>query len=118
METKPDCPDAEKPAEISSLGVLGARLSWVALGPVALLAVTWGIATRGGAWFTGLDALLCVIAGLMILARWVERRSGAATTLTGEPATIAQCKRYTLVLLVVAVVAWAVANLIGQHALT
>jgi hypothetical protein len=100
--------------QISSLKVLGARLTWLMLGPVALALMIWAIASKGRGWLTGLNAAFFVVLGLTILGRWVEQRSGAATTLTGRPATLAHCKRYTVVLLAVAAVAWVVANLVGR----
>lgn len=106
--------DGKKPGEITSFGVLGARLTWLAVGPIALLGIAWGIVTRGKSWFTGLDVAFAAVVGLMILGRWVEQRSGAATTLTGEAATLRQCKRYAAVLLVVAAVVWVAANLLGK----
>lgn len=114
MQTESESPDGKKPGEITSLRVLGARLTWLAFGPLALLATIWGIAARGRHWLTGLDAFFAVMVGLMILARWVEQRSGNATTLTGEPATLRQCKRYTVILPIVAALAWVAAKLLGN----
>jgi hypothetical protein len=76
-----------------------------------------GIIQRGNGWLTGLDGLFGLVVGLMVVGRWVEQRSGAATTLTGKPATLHQCKRYTAVLLGVAATSWIVANVIGNHLL-
>ncbi len=118
MKTNPESPSAKRPGEITSFTVLGARLTWVALGPLAFAALAAGIVYRGQGWFTGLDALFGVVVGLMILGRWVEQRSGVATTVTGEPATVAQCKRYVALLLLVAAATWIVANLLGNHVLT
>jgi divalent metal cation (Fe/Co/Zn/Cd) transporter len=87
------------------------------LGPVVLLCTTWGILSQHTGWFTRLDAVFAVAVGLMVLGRWVEQRSGTATTLTGKPATLEQCKRYTAILLSSAAVVWVVANLIGNHLL-
>jgi divalent metal cation (Fe/Co/Zn/Cd) transporter len=113
-----DQPSKEgRPAPITSFGVLGARLTWTALGPLALLATIWGIASARRGWLTVLDAAFAAIVGLMILARWVEQRSGSATTMTGAPATVAQCKRYTLLLVVIAGVAWIAAKLLGSYVL-
>ena len=106
-----------KPAPITSFGVLAARLIWTALGPLALVATLWGVASARKGWLTPLDAVFAVIVGVMILARWIEQRSGTATTMTGQPATGAQCKRYTVGLLMVAVVAWVAATVLGSYLL-
>jgi NADH:ubiquinone oxidoreductase subunit 3 (subunit A) len=100
--------------QISSLGVLGARLTWLLFGPAALVLMIWAIASGGSGWITVLDAAFFAVLGLTVLGRWVEQRSGAATTLTGQPATLEQCKRYTVVLLIAAAIAWLAANVVGN----
>ena len=105
------------PGEIRSLPVLGARLTWIIFGPIAAAALLVQIVSRGTGWFTGLDAAFGVVVGLMILGRWVEQRSGCATTSTGEPATLEQCKHYTALVLLGAAAAWVVANALGNHLL-
>jgi len=117
MKTNVPSPSQDNAGGITSLSVLGARLTWVILGPIALALLAVGIVQRGNGWLTGLDGLFGLVVGLMILGRWVEQRSGAATTLTGQPATLDQCKRYTVILLVVAAVTWITANIIGNHIL-
>ncbi len=117
MKTDSEPSGEGKPAPISGLGVLGARLTWTALGPLALVATLWGVASARKGWLTPLDAVFVVIVAVMILARWVEQRSGTATTMTGQPATPVQCKRYTVGLLVVAIVAWIAAKLLGSYLL-
>ena len=44
-----------KSAPISSFGVLGARLTWTALGPLALVATIWGVASARKGWLTRQD---------------------------------------------------------------
>jgi hypothetical protein len=108
----------EKPGEIRSLSVLGARVTWFFLGPAALMLILVGIVSRGDGWLTALDAAFGVVVGLMILGRWVEQRSGAAMTVTGQPATVAQYRRYITRLPPAAVAVWVVANVLGNHILT
>lgn len=106
-----------KPGEITSFAVLGARLTWILIGPLVLVGITYGVVTGGAGWLTGLDAAFAVVVGLMLLGRWVEQRSGTATTLTGEAATPAQLKRYVRTLIPLAVIVWIVANIFGNHVL-
>lgn len=106
-----------RPGEITSFKVLGARLTWILIGPLVLIGITYGVVTKGAGWLTGLDAAFVVVVGLMLLGRWVEQRSGTATTLTGEAATPAQLKRYMTTLTAVAAVVWVVANIVGNHVL-
>jgi hypothetical protein len=106
-----------KPGEITSFWVLGARLTWIIAGPVALVGITYGIVSGGTGWLTGLDAAFGVVAGLMLLGRWAEQRSGSAITLTGEPATPEQLKRYVTILIPVTAAIWVIANIVGNHVL-
>jgi hypothetical protein len=115
MDTNLESPDQTTSKPITSFSVLGARLTWVLLGPLALLGITWGIVSQGTGWFTGLDVAFGIVMILMLLGRWVEHRSGTATTLTGEPATPVQFKRYMTLLPPVAVAVWIVANVVGNH---
>jgi len=105
------------PGQIGSFWVLGARLTWVAVGPLALLGIVYGIVSAGTGWWTGLDAAFAVFAVLILLGRWVEYRSGTATSLHGEPTTPAQFRRYLLVVPALGLGAWLVANLLGNHVL-
>lgn len=111
-----ESPNTE-PGEITSLWVLGARLTWISVGPVVLLGIAYGIVSKGTGWLTGLDAAFAIVAGLMLLGRWVEQRSGAATTATGKPATAEQFKRYVTILIPVVVAIWIIANYVGNHVL-
>jgi len=116
MKTDLQTPTQQKPAAITSFGVLLARLTWTAFGPLALGATLWGVATARQ-WLTSFDVVVACIVGLMILGRWIEQRSGTATTMTGETATVGHCKRYTASLLIVAVAAWIAAKLLGTYLL-
>lgn len=106
-----------QPGQISSLWVLGARVTWTVLGPFALFLLSAGIVSRGTGWATALDVRFGGVVGLLLFGRWVERRSGSATTLHGEPAALEQCKHYMIVLPLVAAALWAGANLLGNHIL-
>jgi hypothetical protein len=115
MNTKLESADQTTSKPISSLAVLGARLTWIMLGPLALLGIIWGIVSQGTGWFTRLDAAFAVTVGLMVLGRWVEQRSGTGTTLTGEPTTPEQVKRYITRLPPLAAAVWIIANVVGNH---
>ena len=102
---------------ISSISVLGARMTWVCLGPAALFFAVLGITYQGTGWLTLLDAFFWLVVGLMMLGRWVEFRAGAATTLTGEPTTQSQYRTYMAWFPAIAALLWAVANALGNHLL-
>lgn len=110
-------PETRSTPPISSISVLAARLTWLLLGPIALLMASGVIITQGTGWTTATDAVFAAIVGLMLLGRWVEHRSGAATTAAGDPATPAHLRHYLLLLPAAAVVIWLIANLVGNHLL-
>ncbi|MFH1109754.1 MAG: hypothetical protein V1790_11240 [Planctomycetota bacterium] len=102
---------------ISSLGVLFARVFGHLLGPMFLVLTTMCIVNSGSGWFTKLDGIFAGLAAVMIGSRWVEQRSGSATTAKGEPATMQDFRRYVRSVLLIATLAWVAANLLGNHVL-
>lgn len=78
------------------LSVVFGRLSWMMVGPLALVLTTYSIVTFGTGWTTTADLLFFVILGGMILGKWLEFRGGSPETSTGEPATAADLRRYIL----------------------
>lgn len=110
-------PANHEPGEVTSIAALGGRITWALIGPMALLGVAYGIVSGGAGWLTALDAVFAGVVGLMILGRWVDQRSGSGLTLTGEPATESQLRRYVTMLMAVACVVWVIANVAGNHVL-
>jgi len=108
-------PNAPETGGLTGIGVILARLMWALFGPFLLVLFAWRIVTLGSGWLTAWDAAFGLIVVLMIAGRWVEQRSGSATTITGEPATVEQCRRYDRILLGVAGSLWVVANVVGNH---
>ena len=102
---------------ISSLGVLFARFFGALLGPMVLVLTTMSIVNSGSGWFTKLDALFACLVVLTVASRWVEQRSGSATTAKGEPATMQDFRRYVRSVLLIATLVWVAANLLGNHVL-
>lgn len=105
------------PQEITSVSLLLARLTWALAGPLALLGIAYGILSSGSGWLTGLDIAFAVVVGLMLLSRWLERRAGTLTTLSGQRARPDKHRRYTLGLVLVAALVWVGTNLVGNHVL-
>lgn len=116
-ESHSDSAGVPTPGQINSLSVLGARLTWVCIGPAALLFTTIGIIANGTGWLAGLDLFFGVVVGLMVLGRSVDHRSGLSLTLSGEPATDAQSRRYTTIAPPLAAGVWIVANTLGNPVL-
>lgn len=95
-----------------------ARTTWLLAGPFALLVTLYGIVNTSSGWVTTLDAVFFVIVGLMIGCRWAEQRSGQGTSAYGEPSTWADFQRYVKALVPLALGAWMVANVLGNHILS
>jgi hypothetical protein len=122
-QTQPKNADTAAPTPkaapvITSFGVLFAHITWFFVGPLALLLILFSIVNAGTGWATVLDVMFFVIVGLMVGCRWYDQRSGQSTLSHGEPSTWADCWKYMLWMPLVAVAAWIVANLIGNHFVT
>jgi hypothetical protein len=102
---------------ISSLGVLFATVFGSLLGPMFLVLTAMGIVNSGSGWFTKLDAIFAGLLTLMVACRWVEQRSGSATTAKGERATMQDFRRHVRSVLLIATLIWVAANLLGNHVL-
>lgn len=113
-ETNPSLPQG--PA-ITTFSVLFARITWFFAGPVVLFLILMKIIGSGSGWLTVLDGVFWGLVGLMVWCRWIEQRSGAATTSLGQPATWKDFRRYALALPLVAMAAWIAANALGNHLL-
>ena len=99
----------------NSVLVLLSRTFWIMFGPLLLMVLLANIAFAGTSWITALDILFFATLAGILLARWLEFRSGAAESATGEPVTAGDLQRYALGALVLGIVAWVVANLLGNH---
>jgi hypothetical protein len=117
--TSDRCPQNPKdPTATTSFSLVIVHLVWLFLGPFALGLMLLGIMQSGSGWWTGLDLALLFVVAAMICARWIDQRSGQATTVYGEPSTWVDFRRYALTLPALAGAAWIVANVIGNHVLT
>lgn len=94
------------------------RVSWMMLGPLALVLLGFAIVTLGNGWLTAADFAFLAVLGGVILARWLEFRSGHAQTATGEPATLADLRRFVVAASLVGLGVWVLANALGNHWLT
>ncbi len=101
----------QSPTAVSAV----ARLFWMMFGPMAMFVAMFLIASNGGGWFTVADMVFLTLLGGLVLARWVEFRGGNAQTSTGEPATAEQLRRYAVGTVIVGLLVWVVANIVGNH---
>ena len=100
---------------ITKFSVLAVHVAWMLIGPFVLLVTLVNIVRLGTGWLTILDAVYFIVVVGMILCRWIDQRSGQATTSTGETATWADFRRYAMLLPPLAIGAWILANAIGNH---
>lgn len=101
----------------ATFGALVTRVTWFCLGPAAILLALCGILSTGSGWATALDAIYFAFVGVVIWCRWTEQRSGRGATIYGEPTTWDDFRRYVKTLLPLAIGAWVIANLLGNHIL-
>lgn len=94
-----------------------ARLSWAAIGPLGMFALTVFIVKEGTGWVTVLDALFFLFAGLMIWGKRAEQSSGVATRFDGEPLTPDDYRRFVRRAVVTSSIIWVSANVVGNHVL-
>ena len=101
----------------SQLALVG-RLFWIMFGPATLLVSAALIlnSPRTG-WRTGADIVYWIALLGMILGRYLEHRGGDPRTSTGEPATVGDLRRYTVVTTIVGSVVWLIANVISNYVL-
>ena len=102
---------------IASVTVLLARLMWTFVGPLVLVFTAYKIVSVGNGWLTLWDGLFGAVVALMLGGRWLELRSGAATTMTGQPATAADFRRYGRIVVLTMAGVWIGANVLGNHIL-
>jgi hypothetical protein len=98
-------------------GTLLCRFMWMFIGPLILGSVVYQTVAQRDGWFVFRDIVFAIALALMIGARWLEIRTGAGETATGEPATVEHFKRYAMILVPVAAVVWTVAKVVGTHVL-
>jgi hypothetical protein len=73
------------------------------------------VVRTGSGWLTAFGATYFLVVAVMLLGRWVDQRSGQGTTTTGEPSTWEDFRRYALLLPPLALGAWILANVVGNH---
>lgn len=101
--------------DYGTFGGLLTRVTWFLAGPMALFIILCGIVRSGSGWLAVLDAVYFAILGLIVWCRWAEQRAGRGATIYGEPTTWNDFRRYLAIILPLAVGAWVIANLVGNH---
>jgi hypothetical protein len=99
---------------INSFAVFFSRLTWMIFGPVMLLLVLSAISRTAESAMSVADFVFFGILAAMIACRFYEFRTGQALTASGDPMTHAIVVRYSLIVVLLGVVAFAI---VKTHAL-
>lgn len=91
------------------------RLTWMLLGPCALLFSAVAIVRIGQGWLTAADIAFFIVVLAMLAGRTLEFGTGHAQTADGAPATRQHLVRYLLLTPAAALGAWVVLNLLANH---
>ena len=89
------------------------RLIWLVLGSGILFFIWISILSHKGTFFSALDAAFGATVALLIAVRYIDITRLNGQTASGEPATLAHWRRYSVMLLSCGAVAWAVAHAIA-----
>lgn len=81
---------------VTSFVAVGAHLFWIFVGPVVLALLLISIALSRTVAFSMADIGYFLVAGAVLACRWIDQRTGQATTGTGERATWADFRRYAI----------------------
>jgi hypothetical protein len=94
----------------TSLVGIFARLFWMMVGPAILMLLAYSLTDDAKGWFAPSSITFLVVLAAVTITRWLDPR-----TSDGEPATRAHLRRYTVSTVGIGLVAWAIANLVGNH---
>jgi hypothetical protein len=90
-----------------------ARLFWMGAGTVALLLLTALIAQKEALSLTLFDLGLWVVAAAMVAVRYLDISRLRGQTIEGQPATLADWRKYSVSLAVVTLALWIAAHLVA-----
>jgi hypothetical protein len=90
------------------------RLFWMMLGNLALLAAAYGIVENSAASFGLADVFYWAIVGALLWARYADIRYMNGRTAEGQPATMAHCQRYAVILVAVSTGLWIIAHVLAR----
>ena len=107
-----DTRHAPKTGEVGPQSLPGClvRLGWMGGGHVVLIILTLSILREDDWTLTLKDALFWLVVAAMIAVRHIDMVRFRGTTGDGEPTTLRHVKRYTIALLGLAGLMWAVAQ--------
>ncbi|MBN2581201.1 MAG: hypothetical protein JXB10_19625 [Pirellulales bacterium] len=105
----------ERNVSAGSFTALGAHLTWLLIGPALLFVLLYSNATEDASWWSWIDIGFFLVLGWIIVARWVDQRSGQSTTADGSPSTWQDFRHFVKVVFPSALILWAVTNVLGNY---
>lgn len=96
----------DKPEVVTRFSVLATHVGWFLAGPIGMILALWGLLHSEHTGIGRLDLLFVSLAAMTLSCRWLEQRSGQATTSEGRPATEDDFRSYARVFPIVAAAAW------------
>lgn len=99
------------------VSMLIGHLAWLAVGPISLVGAAIAVLSRKGEWFTPFDLAFPLVIILMVGGRYLEQKTGHATTSTGEPSTWENFERYTKKAIPIVIVVWGLSKLTAMFLL-
>jgi hypothetical protein len=103
-------PDARTDSPQNHEGGCLLRLSWMLGGNLAVLLIAVAIAQGGGTFFSFADAFFWLVVLAMVGIRYVDITRMKGLTAGGKPATLADWKRYVVILLAASLGLWGLAH--------
>lgn len=97
-------------------GVLAllARIFWMALGNFALMICAANILMSESSSTRISDIIFLCVVPAMIIVRFLDIKFLDGQTVTGEPATLSHWRKYTIVLIIISAIIWAVVHMIAN----
>ncbi|NLX98682.1 MAG: hypothetical protein GXY83_21185 [Rhodopirellula sp.] len=106
----------EPNAEGSTAGCL-ARLFWMMLGNLLLAVAAFKIFEGPSFGLTGADVAYWLTVACLAGVRYADIRYWGGKKADGDPATMSDWQRYSVILISVAAAAWGVLHLVAEHSL-
>lgn len=110
--TSPSPPPTSQP-----LWAFGVRMFWAMIGPGLLSLMLLLMGMQKKVWFAAIDGAFVGVLCLLILARWIDFRFADPTVMTGEIGTVPQIRQYSIGAVVLGLVSWLTASLLGIYVL-
>ena len=104
----------DQPAEKydSPLGLL-ARLFWMVFGNMTLFIVTIFIFLNQGKMFNAADVVFGITVAALILTRYIDIKLLGGFTVTNQPASMANWRKYAIFLLIGSTAVWVLSHAIN-----